>query len=441
MPNYSLFDNPFDQFVNRDFSPAPTSPITPPFVDPTMYKLEDDQEYADLESQLRKVLAARRPQTKRGSIGNIIRAGLSSASAPNRAFGGPMDALSAFAGGMNLHRGGEIQDDQRFEQEQNRQARSLATMLGERRHRAEANARIASEEAQAAYHRARMNAPPELTDPYTYMTTSGGDLVKVNKRLGIETWLKNPNKVDNKTKAQEILEEATATQKVLTGLDAQLEAGEISENTHRALYKKYSNHDITGKITSDFLADRAEAIEVLTREGKDPTNEAINAYIDRKNLEAAKKKKKELAGIGGGAGAGRPAPKWQVENEAMDGVEAAFKSIYPDADRGNTEKSIKDYYARMLQWYNATPEVRERVPAKIRDTVISKLEAKATKQGKKAGALGLNISDFMKKDGNKPKTVKLRAPNGKETREFPAATPADMEVINKLIKKGAVKVQ
>lgn len=102
-----------------------------------------------LEDELIQLLRKRRQPNLGGRIGNVIRGGVAAAAQPNRAFGGPMDALAAFSGGLNNARVLDLQDEQLYNRRQDRDVDMLGEIINNQRRGQVAQSQIEANRARA----------------------------------------------------------------------------------------------------------------------------------------------------------------------------------------------------------------------------------------------------------------------------------------------------
>ena len=403
-----LSHNPFDAIVAAAYGSRPpisTSPLTPPFLPSkrTTYEdLESDPAYAQLEEELMRVLKAKRKPAVKSKLGITLRAGLTAAAMPNRAFGGPMDTIAAIAGGLGGAQDQDILQQKLFDEEQGRQAKSIQAMLEERRRKAVAGAQAGSYEARAAYDNWRMNKPP-APEKYTFLTPGGGQVLKTTPS-GATEWLPVPGFKPPATEE----EKATATYnaKVTAIADAYRKRrnGETSEEEFKSVIQALGGTVASKNERARTVQDAAR--EVLAKEGiTDPTDTQLLSV--QKKLEDAYKVKK-----GGGK---------QSITERFNKAILAVQSRFRDANQGEVmpsdEKGIKAYYQKLLAWFNGLDDKTrdEIVPTELYGSVLKELRSQAQKTLPRRG-VGSGVQEKLN-------TVLPGAPKPKPNTPSPAAGP------------------
>lgn len=404
MPN--LFQNPFDSIVRAAYGGAPPysqSPITPPFLPPTPQRtsydeLSNDPAYTQLEEELKQILRAKRNTGTRAKIGNVLRAGLASASQPNRAFGGPMDILSAISGGMSGAQDQDILQQKLFNEEQARQANSIQGMLEERRRKAVAEAQMGSYNATRARNEWMMNrpaAPPKST----FLTPGGGQVLKTLPD-GTFEWLPVPGHVKPATEEEKATARLNATIDAIAKVEDDFKAGKFDESGRRARLKAL-RADVAPEVQKNDL--NAAAVTRLAARGvlnPDP----LEVATERAALES------ELAKLyPKSTKAGKTKTQGQSKNETLAALHQEFQAngnIFPADDAGR-----KKYYQAMSVWIN-TPEVKERIPSTVFDDVLKRVESMA---GRTLGrSRGLSNQDDLG-DTKKKGAATPSAPSPKPT--------------------------
>lgn len=377
----SLFQNPFDSIVNAAYSGAPpysTSPLTPPFLPSqrtTYDELGSDPAYTQLEEELKQILRAKRNTGTKAKIGNVLRAGLASASQPNRAFGGPMDMLAAISGGMNGAQDQDILQQKLFNEEQARQANLIQGMLEERRRKAMAEAQSSSYNARAAYDNWRMNKPATGSG-YTFLTGSDGRFLKANKDTGQHELIGDP-RTPPETEAQKAAARLKAKVDKIAEVEVEFNAGKIDEAGRRSRLKVLGA-DIAPEEQKNTWS--AAAVVSLTQKGVlDP--DPLQVMTEAARLQNLAKPKSK---------GGKTKTQGQLKNETLAGLHAKFQALgnlLPGDDAGR-----KKYYQSMVEWLN-TPEVREGIPAAVFGDVLKAVETNA---GRTLGRnRGLNNQDDL----------------------------------------------
>lgn len=413
MPN--LFQNPFDSIVNAAYRGAPpysTSPITPPYLPQqrtTYDELGNDPAYTQLEEELKQILRAKRNTGTKAKIGNVIRAGLASASQPNRAHGGPMDMLAAISGGMSGAQDQDILQQKLFNEEQARQANLIQGMLEERRRKAVAEAQMGSYNATRARNEWMMNrpaAPPKST----FLTPGGGQVLKTLPD-GTFEWMPIPGYKPPATEEEKAAARLKAKVDKIAEVEAEFNAGKIDEAGRRSRLKVLGA-DIAPEEQKNTWS--AAAVVSLTQKGVlDPDPLQVMTEAARlQNLSRPKNK------------GGKTKTQGQLKNETLAGLHANFQALgnlLPGDDAGR-----KKYYQSMLEWLN-TPEVREGIPAAVFGDVLKAVETNAGRTiGKNRGLRNDDLGDTKKgaatppsvtplvalPNTTKPKTVRMKAPDG-----------------------------
>lgn len=362
-----LFSNPFDSIVAGVYSIPPTTPSFMPPQERTTYNLGADPGYAALEEDLKRVLGANRKRTKRGQVGNILRAGLSAAATPNRAFGGPVDVLASIAGGMEGHQRQDILQDKLFEEEQARQAKSLQSMLQERRQRSVANAQAASDMARGAYYDDRRTRPTEKK--FTGMSLGSG----LGMVLGSDGSVRMVGS-QAPTESTAEKERAKANAQVNAMVNGVLELGSLhdsgvlnDEQYRSAMFAL--TKDKGPEVLRDTWANAARGIL-----GPD----ASQADVMKKAEELKTAAKPKTAGKVGGK-----KTQGEVRNNEFKRLESEFVAANPGVSRGSTTKSIAAFYASMLGWLNDNQDVKDSIISRVAGDVMKDIETRATKTGKK----------------------------------------------------------
>lgn len=366
-----LFSNLFDSIVAGAYSMPPT---TPPFMPPmsgserTTYDLRSDPGYAALEEELKRVLRANRRQTKRGTVGNILRAGLSAAAAPNRAFGGPMDVLASIAGGMEGHQRQDILQDKLFEEEQARQAKSLQSMLQERRQKSVANAQAASDMARGAYYDDRRTRPTEKK--FTGMSLGSG----LGMVLGSDGSVRMVGS-QAPTESTAEKERAKANAQVKAMVDGVLELGDLRDS---GVLNDEQYRSAMFALTKD------KGPEVLRDTWQNAAREQLPTNATRtevmKKAAALEREAKPKATGKGGSG---KLTQGEVRNNEFKRLEREFVAANPGVSRGSTTKSIAAFYASMLNWLNGNQDVKDSIVSRVAADVMKDIETRATKAGKR----------------------------------------------------------
>lgn len=421
-----LFSNPFDSIVAGSYSIPPT---TPPFMPPmsgserTTYDLGSDPGYAALEEELKRVLRAKRRQTKRGAVGNILRAGLSAAATPNRAFGGPMDVLASIAGGMEGHQRQDILQDKLFEEEQARQAKSLQAMLQERRQRSVANAQAASDLARGAYYDDRRTRPTEKK--FTGMSLGSG----LGMVLGSDGSVRMVGgQAPTESTAEK--ERAKANAQVKAMVDGVLELGSLrdsgvlnDEQYRSAMFAL--TKDKGPEVLRDTWANAARGIL-----GPD----ASQAEVMKKAEELKTAAKPKTTGKGS---AGKQT-QGEVRNNEFKRLEREFVAANPGVSRGSTTKSIAAFYASMLGWLNDNQDVKDSIVSRVAADVMKDIETRATKTGRRGfkDVLDEVTGEVNGEEDRKPKpkykTGSIIEVNGKKHKKLnngPDADPKNWELL------------
>lgn len=366
--------------AQRPMSSISTSPITPTFLPPstqrtTYDELGSDPAYTQLEEELKQILRAKRNTGTKAKIGNVLRAGLASASQPNRAYGGPMDMLAAISGGMSGAQDQDILQQKLFNEEQARQANSIQGMLEERRRKAVAEAQMGSYNATRARNEWMMNrpaAPPKST----FLTPGGGQVLKTQPD-GTFEWMPIPGFKKPETEVDKATARLKVTMDGIAQVEADLAASKIDEAGAavrlKALGALVPKEEQKNNLTAGAIT-RLKARGVLN---PDPL-EVVTEEAKLKNELYPKSK------------GGKSKTQGQLKNETLAGLHANFQALgnlLPGDDAGR-----KKYYQSMLEWLN-TPEVREGIPAAVFGDVLKAVETNA---GRTLGRnRGLNNQDDL----------------------------------------------
>ena len=423
-----LFHNPFDAIVAAAYGSRPpisTSPLTPPFLPSQRTTYEDvgsDPAYAQLEEELMRVLKAKRKPTVKSKLGNTLRAGLTAAAMPNRAFGGPMDTIAAIAGGLGGAQDQDILQQKLFDEEQGRQARSIQAMLEERRRKAVAGAQAGSYAARAAYDNWRMNKPP-APEKYTYLTPGGGQVLKTTPS-GATEWIPVPGFKPPATEEEKATARLDARVKKIAEVEEALDNGTIDEAGARTRLKAIGA-DIPPK--EEKMTWEAAAKVSLARKGVTEPD-ALQLMTEAERIKNSTKPIKQ-----------KNKARTDTVDESLANLHATFRStgrVMPGDDKG-----VKQYYQDMLAWFNALDaNVRDRlVPKNVYGSVVENLTRHAGKALSRRGAGGgvqAKLDEVLPgapkttptptpkpkpsdPSTPKPKTVKMKAPNG-VIRDVPA---------------------
>lgn len=375
----NLIKNPFNDIVAAAYGnsrpPLSTSPVTPPFLpgQRTPYDIGDDPAYAQLEEELKQVLNAKRNMGTRAKIGNVLRAGLSAASQPNRAFGGPMDVLAAISGGMSGAQDQDILQRKLFDEEQARRARSIQAMLEERRRKSVAEAQAGQYNARAAYDHWRMNKPAGQ-QKYTFLTPGGGQVLKTSPTGEVE-WLPVPGATKPPTEEEKQAARLNAKVKAIGDIEAGFKTGAFDEAGRRARLK-------------------AIGADIPPTEVKVTWNEAAKNILGPDATPAQiLNKAEELKRKARPKGAGK---KTQAEkkNETLATLHTSFQSLGNPLPGDDAKR--KAYYQSMLTWIGSDPAAKALIPNDVYGDVLKEVQINAGKAGKKV-ALTNDLDDTVKK--------------------------------------------
>lgn len=390
MPNMpNLYQrNPFDDIVNSAYSMASTPPFLRSNQRTTYDELGNDPAYTQLEEELKQILRAKRNTGTKAKIGNVLRAGLSAAARPNRAFGGPMDVLAAISGGMSGAQDQDILQRKLFDEEQARRARAIQAMLEERRRKAVAEAQTGQYNARAAYDNWRMNKPA-AQQKYTFLTPGGGQVLKTTP-TGEAEWLPVPGFKAAATEEEKATARVAAKVKAIGDIEKGFKAGEFDEAGRRARLK-------------------AVGADIPPEEVKITWNEAAkNALGPNATPTQILTKAKELEWNARPKGAKKKSRE-DTRDETLAALHTSFQALGNPLPGDDAER--KKYYQSLLAWIGSDPEAKALIPNNVYGAVLAQVQANAGRTvGKVGGPTNEDLDDTVKKPAAAPKTSPAKRP-------------------------------
>ena len=410
--------------AQRPMSSISTSPITPTFLPPstqrtTYDELGSDPAYTQLEEELKQILRAKRNTGTKAKIGNVLRAGLASASQPNRAYGGPMDMLAAISGGMSGAQDQDILQQKLFNEEQARQANSIQGMLEERRRKAVAEAQMGSYNATRARNEWMMNRPTP-PEKFTYLTPGAGQVLETTPS-GHKQWVPVPGYKPPETEAEKETAKLNAVFDAIAKVEDGFKAGKFDEAGRKARLQALRANVQTEVQKNDLNTAAVTRLAARGILNPDP----LEVVTERAALES------ELAKLyPKSTKSGKTKTQGQLKSETLTKLHTSFQAlgnVFPgdDAER-------KKYYQAMVEWLN-TQEVRESIPAAVFGDVLKDVESRAGKAlGRNRGLNNQNDLGDTKKKGTATPPTTLTAD---EAREYLRKAGGDKNKAREMAKK------